>query len=94
MLYNRGRPTSLILLLRVEVAELALPLSRHPSLSLHDLLCVVGASRGLVSLGGVKVLKVGARGARGAARVVKAVDRSGSRTGVVGGSACWKKRAR
>lgn len=64
MLYSRGRPTSVILLLLMVVAELALALSRHPPLGLHHLFRLVGAARGLVSLGGVKVLEVGRRMAR------------------------------
>lgn len=58
MLYSRGRPTSVILLLLMVVAELALALSRHPPLGLHHLFRLVGAARGLVSLGGVEVLEV------------------------------------
>jgi hypothetical protein len=46
------------LLLRVQVSELPLPLGSHPSLSLHDLLCLVGASGGLVALGGIEVVEV------------------------------------
>jgi hypothetical protein len=93
-LYNRGRPTSLILLLRVEVAELSFPLSRHPPLSLHDLFCVVGTSRRLVSLGSIKVLEVSSRRARRATSIVEAVNGPGPRTGIVGGSACWRKSMR
>lgn len=58
VLYNRGRPTSLVLLLRVQVAKLSFPLGGHPSLSLHDLLCVARASRRVVSLRLVGVLEV------------------------------------
>jgi hypothetical protein len=58
LLYSGGRPTSLVLLLRVQVSELPLPLGSHPSLSLHDLLCLVGASGGLVALGGIEVVEV------------------------------------
>lgn len=58
MLYRRGRPTSVKLLLLVVVAQLALPLGRHPPLVLDHLLRIVGAARGLVSLGGVKILKI------------------------------------
>lgn len=58
----RGRPTSLVLLLRVEVAKLSLPLRCHPSLGLHHLLRLVGAAGGLVALRGVKVVQVPARG--------------------------------
>ena len=59
MLYRRGRPTSVVLLLLMVVSELSLPLGRHPSLRLHHLLRLVGAARGLVPLAGVKVLEVG-----------------------------------
>lgn len=58
MLYSRGRPTSVELLLLVVITQLALPLSRHPPLVLNHLLRLVRAARGLVSLGGVEVLKV------------------------------------
>ena len=58
MLYRRGRPTSVVLLLLMVISKLSLPLSRHPPLCLHHLLRLVGAARGLVSLGGVKVLQV------------------------------------
>jgi hypothetical protein len=47
---------SLVLLLRVEVSKLSLPLGRHPSLGLHDLLCLVGAARGLVALRSIEVV--------------------------------------
>ena len=59
MLYRRGRPTSVILLLLMVIAKVTLPLSRHPPLGLYHGLCLVGAARGLVSLGGVVVLEVG-----------------------------------
>jgi hypothetical protein len=64
------------LLLRVEISKLTLPLSRHPSLSLHDLLCLVRATRGLVTLGGIKVVKVGSRRATA---VIEGVDRVSTR---------------
>lgn len=65
MLYRRGWPTSVVLLLLVVVAQLSLPLGRHPSLCLHHLLDLVGATRWLVSLAGVEALQVRAReGAR------------------------------
>lgn len=63
-LYRGGRPTSVVLLLLMIVAKLALPLSCHPPLGLHHLLRLVGAARGLVSLGGVEILEVRRRGAR------------------------------
>lgn len=61
MLYRRGRPTSIVLLLLMVIPKLSLSLSRHSPLGLHHLLRLVGAARGLVSLGGVEVLQV-ARG--------------------------------
>ena len=61
MLYRRGRPTSVVLLLLMVIAKLSLPLSRHPPLRLNHLLRLVGAARGLMSLGGVKVLQIGLR---------------------------------
>lgn len=72
----------------MEVSELSLPLSRHPSLSLHDLLCLVGASRGLVPLRRVKVVKVGSLGSA-AASVVEVVDRVGARATAVGDSTVY-----
>lgn len=51
------------------VAKLSLPLSRHPSLSRHHWVGLVGATRGLVSLRSIEVLQVGARVA--GARVAK-----------------------
>lgn len=65
-----GKDGSLVLLLSVQVSKLSLPLSCHPSLCLHDLLCLVGASRGLVTLVGVKVLEVGSLGTSGVVKVV------------------------
>ena len=58
VLYSRGRPTSLVLLLRVKVSELSLPLCCHPPLRLHHLLRLAGASRGNVALAGVEALDV------------------------------------
>lgn len=58
VLYCRGWPTSLVLLLRVQVSQLPLALRRHPPLRLHDLLRFVRAARGLVALGGVEVVQV------------------------------------
>jgi hypothetical protein len=40
------------------IPKLSLSLSRHSPLGLHHLLCLVGAARGLMPLGGVKVLQV------------------------------------
>ena len=59
MLYSRGRPTSVVLLLLMVIPQLSLSLSRHSPLGLHHLLRLVGAARGLVALGGVEVLEVG-----------------------------------
>jgi hypothetical protein len=59
VLYRRGRPTSIILLLLVVVSQLSLTLGRHPSLRLHHLFGLVRASRRNMSLVGVKVLQVG-----------------------------------
>ena len=56
MLYRRGRPTSVVLLLLMVVPQLSLSLSCHSPLGLHHLLRLVGAARGLVSLGRVEVL--------------------------------------
>ena len=61
MLYRRGRPTSVVLLLLMIVAKLSLPLSRHPPLGLHHLLRLVGTARALVALRRVEVLQVRAR---------------------------------
>jgi hypothetical protein len=60
VLYRRGRPTSVVLLLLVVVAKLSLPLSRQPPLRLHHLLRLVGSARGLVSLGRIEALEAGA----------------------------------
>lgn len=72
----------MVLLLRVQVAKLSLPLSSHPSLRLHHLLCLVGASRGLMALGCIKVLEIGTT--LGAAGIVEVVDRVGARARSVG----------
>lgn len=82
MLYRRGRPTSVVLLLLMVVSQLTLPLSRHPPLRLHHLLCLVGATRGLVSLVGVEVLEVRGRVARATSRLAKVGNRVGSGAGV------------
>ena len=90
VLYCRGWPTSLVLLLRVEVAELSFPLSCHPSLNLHDLLCLVVAARGLVALGGVEVVEIlPLRAATGFVEVVHGV---GAVTAAVGGSGICSER--
>lgn len=79
----------MILLLGMQVSEFAFALSGHPPLCLHHLLGVAGATGRLVmSLGGVKVLQVGARGT---ARFVEVVDRVGARAALaVGGTACYE----
>lgn len=60
MLYRSGgRPTSVELLFLVVVSQLAFSLSRQPPLVLLHLLGVIGAARGLVSLGGIEALEVG-----------------------------------
>lgn len=67
----------MILLLRVEVSKLTLPLSCHPSLSLHDLLRLVGASRRLVTLGGIEIVEVCSLRATS---VIEVVHRMSTRT--------------
>lgn len=63
--FRRGRPTSIVLLLLVIVAELSLALCCHPSLRLHHLFGLVRAPRWLVPLVCVEVLEVRAgEGAR------------------------------
>ena len=57
VLYSGGWPTSVVLLFLVVVSKFALPLSRHSSLRLNHLLCLVGAAGRLVSLGRVEVLQ-------------------------------------
>lgn len=61
MLYRSGRPTSVELLLLVIISQLALPLGCQPPLVLLHLLGIVGAARGLVSLGGVEILEIRGR---------------------------------
>jgi hypothetical protein len=78
MLYRRGRPTSVELLLLMVVPELTLALSGHSPLCLNHLLCLVGAARGLVTLGRVEVLQV--RLVR-AARIAKVGAGVGTRAG-------------
>lgn len=58
MLYSRGRPTSVVLLLLMIIPKLALPLSCHSPFGLNHLLCLIGATGRLVSLVGIKVLEV------------------------------------
>lgn len=65
VLYSRGRPTSLILLLRMKVSKFSFPLCCHPSLCLHHLLRLAGPTRGLVALIGIEALHVGRRVAAG-----------------------------
>jgi hypothetical protein len=61
VLYRAGRPTSVVLLLLMIVAQFTLPLSRHPPLGLHHLLRLVGSSRSLVTLSGIEILQIGTR---------------------------------
>ena len=61
VLYRRGRPTSVVLLLLMIIAKLSLALSRHPSLCLHHLFGLARAARWLVSLSCVEVLEIGTR---------------------------------
>lgn len=75
VLCSRGRPTSVILLLLVVVAQFSFPLSRHPPLGLHHLFRFVRTARGLLSLAGVKVGQVGALMRAGGAIIVEAADR-------------------
>lgn len=65
VLYSRGRPTSLVLLLRVKVSEFSFPLCCHPPLCLHHLLRVAGSTGGHVALAGIEALDVGGRMASG-----------------------------
>lgn len=65
VLYSRGRPTSLVLLLSVKVSQLSLPLCCHPPLCLHHLLRVAGPTGGHLALAGVEALDVGRRMASG-----------------------------
>lgn len=79
----------MVLLLGMQVSKLSLPLSCHPSLGLHDLLGLVGAARGLVSLGSVEIVEVLPRWA---SRVVEAVD--GVLTRAVRDAVVYRKAAR
>jgi hypothetical protein len=72
VLYRRGWPTSVILLLLMIVSELTLPLSRHPPFGLHHLLRLVGAARGLMPLRSIEILQVTARVR--SARLTEVVD--------------------
>ena len=97
MLYRRGRPTSVVLLLLMVVPKFSLPLSGHSPLGLHHLFRLVRAARGLVSLGGVEVLQVGA-GVR-AARIaevghgVRAGTGAGGRASVYGPRSVGRARS-
>jgi hypothetical protein len=82
MLYRRGRPTSVVLLLLMVVPKFSLPLSGHSPLGLHHLLRLVRAAGGLVSLRGVEVLQI--RAWVGAARVAELGGGDGVRTGTAG----------
>lgn len=74
----------MILLFSMQVAQLALALSRHPSLSLHDLLCLVGTPRWLMTLRSVEVVEVVAL------RPIKVVRRVRARATGMGNSAIYK----
>lgn len=84
-LERRGRPTSVVLLLLVVVAQLAFALSSHASLGLDDLLGLVGSARRLVSLASIEVLEVGLVSAAGVAKLSHGV-RAG-----VHGAAVWRR---
>jgi len=90
MLYRRGRPTSIVLLLLMVIPKLTLPLSRHSPLGLHHLLRLVGAARGLVSLGRVEVLQVGALVTTPGVAKVGAGVRTGA--GACGHAAIFERR--
>ncbi len=79
MLYRRGRPTSIELLLLMVIPKLSLPLSCHSPLGLHHLLRLVGAARGLVALRRVEVLQVGRR--MRSARITEVADGVRARSG-------------
>jgi hypothetical protein len=79
MLYRRGRPTSVVLLLLVVVPKLSFPLGGHSPLGLHHLFRLVRAARGLMSLRGVEVLQV--RAWVRTARITKVSHRVWARTG-------------
>ena len=91
MLYRRGRPTSVVLLLLMVVPQLSLPLSGHSPLGLHHLFRLVGAARGLVALGGVEVLQVRRGVGAAAAGVVKVGHRVGARAGAGGRASVWRR---
>jgi hypothetical protein len=93
MLYRRGRPTSVVLLLLMVVPQLSLPLSGHSPFGLHHLFRLVGAARGLVPLGGVEVLQIRARVRTGAAGIAAEVRGDGMRPGVGAGgrAAVWRQ---
>ena len=89
MLYRRGRPTSVVLLLLMVVPKLSLPLSGHSPLGLHHLFRLVRAARGLVALGGVEVLQI-RRGVR-AAGIIEVGHGVGARTGTGGRASVWRR---
>ena len=70
----------MVLLLRVEIAQLTLSLRCHPSLGLHDLFRLVGAARGLMTLSGVEIVQVCALLPT---RLIEVVHRMGSGSGTV-----------
>lgn len=91
MLYRRGRPTSVVLLLLMVVPKLSLPLGGHSPLGLHHLFRLVRAARGLVSLRGVEVLEVRARVR--AARITKIGHGVGPRTGTGRRASVYRQRS-
>lgn len=87
MLYRRGRPTPVVLLLLMVITKLTLPLSSHSPLGLHHLLRLVRAARGLVPLRCVEVLQVGrVLVRRTAADITKVGHGVGTGSGATAGS--------
>ena len=76
----------MVLLLRVQIAQLTLSLRCHPSLGLHDLFRLVGAARGLVTLSGVEVVQVGTLLPT---RIIEIVHGVGSRIWAMGHAAAF-----
>lgn len=89
MLYRRGRPTSVVLLLLMVVPKLSLPLSGHSPLGLHHLFRLVRAARGLVPLGGVEVLQIRLRVR--AARIIEIGHGVRAGTGAGGRASVWRQ---
>ena len=89
LLERRGRPTAVILLLLVVVAELALALRRHAPLGLEHLLGLAGAARRLVPLRRVEGLQV--RRGEGASVAAEVVTAGASAHGVVAWWTGWRR---